>query len=129
MKNSIYIYYFMPIPSAIYTKTEETEEVSGVIELAAGSPKNHTKAKFNSWSFTKFLWIEIIFLTICSSSCATFIRYLVIWLADDVFIHHLFLADCVRLDGYICTYKTLINVIWNIHIFYCMEHYILFLNH
>lgn len=38
----------MPIPSAIYTKTEETEEVSGVIELAAGSPKNHTKAKFNS---------------------------------------------------------------------------------
>jgi len=75
--------------------------------------KTHSTAKFSLWSLSKFRWTKIVFLMLCGYTCVPLLKYLIIWLAVGVLICHFSLIDCVLLDGWTCTYKNLISVIWN----------------
>lgn len=75
--------------------------------------KTHSTVNFSLWRLNKFLWTKIVFLMMCRYSCVPLLKYLIIWLALGVLICHFSLIDCVLLDGWTCTYKKLINVVWN----------------
>ena len=114
IKNSIYIYYLMPHAKCnIYEDGRNKGRSCCHRAFCCIAKKTHSTAKFSLWSLSKFRWTKIVFLMLCGYTCVPLLKYLIIWLSVGVLICHFSLIDCVLLDGWTCTYKNVISVIWN----------------